>query len=85
MPCLWSTFIETIATKGSHRLKKVEFYETFSQTGGRGQPDFISLIQKCFAPKKARKNQNKDFIKAVCIVAKSVFVSGILFFEAEFS
>ena len=24
-----------------------EFYEIFSQTGGGGQPDFISLIQKC--------------------------------------
>ena len=46
-------------------LKKAEFYETFSQTGGGGQPDFISLIQKCYSPKKARKNQNKDFIKAV--------------------
>ena len=23
------------------------FYEILSQTGGRGQPDFISLIQKC--------------------------------------
>ena len=36
----------------------------FHKRGG-GQPDFISLIQKCYAPKKARTNQNKDFIKAV--------------------
>ena len=31
----------------------------------KGGGDLISLIQKCYAPKKARKNQNKDFIKAV--------------------
>ena len=30
-----------------------------------GGEEFISLIQKCYAPKKARKHQNKDFIKAV--------------------
>ena len=36
-----------LQTKGSHPLKKkAELYETFSQTGWRGQPDFISLIQK---------------------------------------
>ena len=32
------------------------------------RPDFISLIQKCYAPKKARKNQNKDFIKATQVM-----------------
>ena len=50
---------------GKHSLKKTEFYEKNSQKGGGGQPDFIFLIQKCYAPKKARENQNKDFIKAV--------------------
>ena len=37
----------------------------FHKRGGGGQPDFVSLIQKCYAPKKARKIQNKAFIKAV--------------------
>ena len=45
-------------TKRSHRLKKMEFYETFSQTGGRGQPDFISLIQKSICTRNT-----VDFLK----------------------
>ena len=45
--------------------KKRNFMKLFHKRGGGDQPDFISLIQKCYTPKKARKNQNKDFIKAV--------------------
>ena len=37
----------------------------FHKRGGEGQPDFISRLQKYMPLKKARKNQNKDFITAV--------------------
>ena len=54
--CGWQVFTwERFAIREAILLKKAEFYETFSQMGGAGQPDFISLIQKCYAPKKARK------------------------------
>ena len=32
------------STKGSHRQKKTEFYETFSQTGGRGHWGCVTLF-----------------------------------------
>ena len=50
---------------GKHSQKKAEFYEKISQTGGRGQPDFISLIQKYICTRNTVKFLNKDFIKAV--------------------
>ena len=37
----------------------------FSLTGGGGQPDFISLIQKPICTRNTVRFLNKDFIEAV--------------------
>ena len=37
----------------------------FHKRGGRGQPDFISLIQNYICTRNTVKILNKDFIKAV--------------------